>query len=79
MKLVSVRDVKNKLSQYLKKAKEEDVVITRNGHPTAVLHAFEDEEELEDYLLEHDPNFIRKIEARWDRYVKGGSIPFARL
>ncbi|RPH80972.1 MAG: type II toxin-antitoxin system Phd/YefM family antitoxin [Nitrospiraceae bacterium] len=38
MKLASVKDVKNKLSDYLKKAEREDIIITRNGRPTAVLH-----------------------------------------
>jgi antitoxin (DNA-binding transcriptional repressor) of toxin-antitoxin stability system len=54
MKLASVKDVKNNLSEYLKKAEQEDVIITKNGRPTAVLHHL-GEDELEDYLLEHDP------------------------
>ena len=35
MKLASVKDVKNNLSEYLKKAEREDVIITKNGRPTA--------------------------------------------
>jgi antitoxin (DNA-binding transcriptional repressor) of toxin-antitoxin stability system len=54
MKLASVKDVKNNLSEYLKQAEQEDVIITKNGRPTAVLHHL-GEDELEDYLLEHDP------------------------
>ena len=78
MKLVSVAEVKNKLSQYLKQAEKEDVIITRSGKPTAVLHHL-GEDELEDYLLEHDPKFKAKIEKRWRNYVKEGGIEIAEM
>jgi prevent-host-death family protein len=71
MKIVSVKEVKDHLSRYLKNAEKGDVIITRNGRPTAVLHHL-DEDELEDYLLEHDPRFRQKIERRWRDYLKGG-------
>jgi PHD/YefM family antitoxin component YafN of YafNO toxin-antitoxin module len=72
MKIASVKEVKDKLSQFLKTAENEDVVITKNGKPTAVLHHL-GEDELEDYLLEHDPKFRRKIERRWkEQLQKGG-------
>jgi PHD/YefM family antitoxin component YafN of YafNO toxin-antitoxin module len=71
MKIASVKDVKNKLSRFLKTAEKEDVVITKNGRPTAVLHHL-GEDELEDYLLEHDPKFRRKIEKRWKEYLSEG-------
>lgn len=74
MKLASVKEVKNGLSQYLKHAEKEDVVITKNGQPTAVLHHL-GEDELEDYLLEHDPKFRRKMERRWKDYLKEGGVP----
>ena len=35
MKLASVKDIKNKLSDYLKKAEREDIIITKNGRPMA--------------------------------------------
>lgn len=79
MKLASVKEVKDNLSRFLRRAQKGDVVITRNGHPTAVLHSFENESELEDYLLEHDPGFIRKVEKRWTRYLKEGGIPLSHL
>lgn len=71
MKIAGVKDVKNKLSHFIKVAEKEDVVITKNGRPTAILHHL-GEDELEDYLLEHDPRFRRKIEARWKHYLKKG-------
>lgn len=73
MRLASVKDVKNKLSDYLKKAEREDIIITKNGKPTAVLHHLGDDD-LEDYVVEHDPKFRKIIEKRWREYsVRGGS------
>ncbi len=71
MKIASVKDVKDNLSRYLKNAEKGDVIITKNGRPTAVLHHL-GEDELEDYLLEHDPRFRQKIERRWKDYLKSG-------
>jgi len=71
MKIASVKEVKNKLSQFLRTAETEDIVITKNGRPNAVLHHL-GEDELEDYLLEHDPKFRRKIETRWKQYLQKG-------
>jgi PHD/YefM family antitoxin component YafN of YafNO toxin-antitoxin module len=71
MKIASVKEVKDKLSQFLKTAETEDIVITKNGRPNAVLHHL-GEDELEDYLLEHDPKFRRKIETRWKQYLQKG-------
>ena len=72
MRIASVKEVKDKLSEFLKTAEKEDVVITKNGRPNAVLHHL-GEDELEDYLLEHDRRFRKKIERRWKAYLaKGG-------
>ena len=71
MKIASVKDVKDKLSQYLKTAETEDVIITKNGRPNAVLHHLGDDE-MEDYILEHDPKFRAKIEKRWKAYLRTG-------
>ena len=72
MKIASVKEVKDKLSEFLKTAEKEDVIITKNGRPNAVLHHLGDDE-LEDYLLEHDPRFRKKIQRRWKEYLtKGG-------
>ena len=71
MKIASVKEVKDRLSQFLKTAEKEDIVITKNGRPNAVLHHL-GEDEIEDYLLEHDPKFRRKIEKRWRQYLQKG-------
>jgi prevent-host-death family protein len=71
MKIASIEEVKDKLSQYLKTAKKEDVIITKNGRPTAVLQHLGDDD-MEDYILEHDPKFRAKIEKRWKAYLRIG-------
>ncbi len=78
MKIASMKEVKGNLSQFLKKAEQEDVVITKNGRPTAILHHL-GEDELEDYLLEHDPKFKRKIEKRWKDYLEKGGTSIAKM
>ncbi len=78
MKIASVKEVKDKLSQFLKTAETEDIVITKNGRPNAVLHHL-GEDELEDYLLEHDPKFRRKIETRWKQYLQKGGRSLAEV
>lgn len=78
MKLVTVAEIKNKLSEYLTRAEKEDIVITRSGKPTAVLHHL-GEDELEDYLLEHDPKFKAKIEMRWRRFLREGGVGIETL
>ena len=78
MKLASVKDIKNKLSDYLKKAEREDIIITKNGRPTAVLHHL-GEDELEDYVVEHDPKFRKIIEKRWKDYRTRGGRPLDKV
>jgi prevent-host-death family protein len=78
VKIASVKEVKDNLSRFLKRAEQEDVVITKNGRPTAVLHHLADDE-LEDYLLEHDPKFKRKIEQRWKDYLEKGGVPLEQV
>ena len=78
MKLASVKDVKNNLSEYLKKAEQEDVIITMNGRPTAVRHHL-GKNDLDDYLLEQDPKFRKLIEKRWKDYIAHGGLSLEKV
>ncbi len=71
MKVVPLNEVKNRLSAYLKMAKREDIVVTKNGRATAVLHGVTDED-LEDFLFESDPKFIARIESLRRQYRREG-------
>ena len=71
MRVVPLNEVKNRFSTYLELSKREDIVVTKNGRATAVLHGVTDED-LEDYLFESDPRFIARIEALRNQYRKDG-------
>ncbi|MYH02546.1 MAG: type II toxin-antitoxin system Phd/YefM family antitoxin [Nitrospira sp. SB0675_bin_23] len=62
MKEISLSQVKDDLSKYLRLAEKENIVITRHGKPAGVLMGFESEDEWFDYRLEHDPGFLQRVE-----------------
>ena len=61
MKRVTLSEAKDDLSNYLRMAEKDVIVITRNGKPAGVLMGFASEEDWLDFQLEHDPRFIRRI------------------
>jgi prevent-host-death family protein len=61
MKTVSLTDVKDDLSRYLRLAAREEIVITRHGKPAGILVGFASEDDWFDYRLEHDPRFLKRI------------------
>lgn len=76
MKIVPLNEVKNRFSTYLDLCKGEDIVVTKNGRPVAILHAVTDED-IEDYLFESDPRFIARIEALRREFQRAGGTPLA--
>ena len=63
MKRIALSDVKDDLSKYLHAAEHEEIVITRHGKPAGILIGFTSEDDWFEYRLEHDPRFVRRIEA----------------
>jgi len=63
MKTVSLSEVKDDLSRYLRLAESEQIVITRHGKPAGVLIGFESEDDWFEYRLENNPAFQRRIES----------------
>lgn len=63
MKKVALSKVKDDLSKYLRLAEKEQIVITRHGKPAGRLIGFHSEDEWFDYRLEHDPRFLKRVEA----------------
>jgi prevent-host-death family protein len=74
MKEVALSKVKDDLSRYLRLAEKEEIVITRHGRPAGVLTAFRTEDEWFDYRLEHDPRFLRRVEAARRSLAAGRGI-----
>ena len=78
MKIVPLNEVKNRFSMYLELSKREDIVVTKNGRPAAILRAVNDED-IEDYRFESDPRFIARIEALRREFRRRGGIPLATV
>ncbi len=63
MKKAALSVVKDDLSNFLRLAEKEEIIITRHGKPAGVPIGFESEEDWFDYRLEKDPRFLRRVEA----------------
>jgi prevent-host-death family protein len=74
MKEVSLSEIKDDLSRYLREAEAQEIVITRHGKPAGILIGFESEEDWFDYHLEHDPRFLRRIERAWSSLRAGRGV-----
>lgn len=71
IKEVSLSEIKDDLSRFLREAEKQEIVITRHGKPAGVLIGFESEDDWFDYKLENDPRFLARVEqAR--KSVKAG-------
>jgi prevent-host-death family protein len=62
MKTVPLNEVKDDLSNYLRLAEKEQIIITRHGKPAGVLIGFASEDDWFDFRLEHDPRFLARVE-----------------
>jgi prevent-host-death family protein len=74
MKQVSLSEIKDDLSHYLREAETQEIVITRHGKPAGVLIGFESEEDWFDYRLENDPRFLRRIEQARESLRAGRGV-----
>ena len=64
MKVVPLSEVKANLSRYARLCHKEPVVVTVNGVPSFQLVPLEEDDDLIDSLLEHNPAFRRLFEKR---------------
>lgn len=62
VKQVPLSEIKDDLSRYLREAESQEIVITRHGKPAGILIGFESEDDWFEYQLEHDPQFLRRID-----------------
>ncbi len=62
MKRVALSQIKERLSEYLRIAETERIVITRHGKPVGALIGFKTEDDWFDFRLENDPRFLKRIE-----------------
>ena len=59
------------MSEYLRLAEEEEIVILRHGKPAGVLVGFASEDDWFDYRLENDPAFLARIAAARKSLTEG--------
>jgi len=78
MKFASVRDLKNRTSEMIRRAARTDVVITSHGRPVAILHGM-NEEDLEDWVLANHPGLRASIEEADREFRRGGGVPLEQV
>ena len=76
MKIVPLYEVKARFSEYLERCRSGPVVVTKNGRAAAILvHAPENEEDLDRFLLANNPRFRRILEKGKTQIRAGKGIP----
>ncbi|NOY00487.1 MAG: type II toxin-antitoxin system Phd/YefM family antitoxin [Verrucomicrobia bacterium] len=76
MKTLPLTKAKDDLSQVIRDAGDEEVLITRHGRPAAIVIGFATDEDWLEYRLTHDEKFLTSIESARDN-IKAGK--FTRL
>jgi hypothetical protein len=64
MKVVPLSEAKANLSRYGRLCHDEQVIVTVNGAPSFQRVPLEEDDDLIDRLLEHNPRFRRTLESR---------------
>ncbi|NQT27149.1 type II toxin-antitoxin system prevent-host-death family antitoxin [candidate division KSB1 bacterium] len=74
MQFVNIRELSRATSKYVKIANEEDeVIVTRNGHPYALLQKI-DGDELEDFIIAKHLNLNNDYETAQGEHQNGKTI-----
>ena len=74
MKKAALSKVKDHLSDYLRVAENEEVVILRHGKSAGVLVGFKTEDDWFEYRLENDPRFLERIASARKSLLEGRGI-----
>lgn len=79
MQFINMRELSRSPSKYVKLAHaDNDIVITKNGHPYAVLLKITDEE-IEDFILAKHYRLEEEFDAAKQEYSSGKTISAANL
>ena len=79
MKIAPIYEVKNKLSEYVQETASGPVVITKNGKPCAALVHLEEDQDMESFLLSHNPRFLGLLDRAAEQARKQGTTPLSTL
>jgi prevent-host-death family protein len=64
MKVIPLSEAKTNLSHYGRLCHDEPIIVTVNGVPSFQLVPLEEDDDLIDRLLEHNPKFREQLESR---------------
>jgi len=79
MKFANVKELQKDASGIISLVETgEDVIITKRGKPAAVIYPL-NEDEIEDYMIQHSPSIRKKIEEGLKDSKKGKIIPLRDL
>lgn len=71
MTKVPLSKVRNHLSEFVKKAGTEEIVVTVHGRPAAVIIGFEDEDDWLEYQLLNNERFQQRLAESMKQYEEG--------
>jgi prevent-host-death family protein len=74
LRRVPLSEAKDDLSRLLREAEKREIVITRRGKPAGVLIGFASENDWFDYMIEHDPRFLRRVEEARKSLQEGRGV-----
>lgn len=77
LRWLSIEDeeIGDDLRAFLRGVESGRTIITEGGRALGLLIRFESEEDLEDFLFEHSPDFIRQIAAARASIAAGKGVP----
>jgi prevent-host-death family protein len=76
---VPLNKLKDHLSEYVARASEEQVVITKHGRPAAVIIGFADEDDWLEYRLLNDRRFKARIAESRRQAAAGQTVKLEDL
>jgi prevent-host-death family protein len=64
MKVIPLSEAKTRLSHYARRCRKEPIVVTVNGVPAFELVPLNEDDDLIDQLIEHNPDFRELLRKR---------------
>ena len=71
MKVIPLREAKTNLSHYAKLCRREPIVVTVSGVPAFPMVPLDEDDDLIQSLIDHNPSFRRMLKAR----LRDRSVP----
>ena len=79
MKIIPLSEAKAHLSHYGRLCHDEPIIVTVNGSPAFQLAPLDEDDDLVDRLMEHNPAFRKTLESRLNEPVVSAEEADRRL